>query len=206
VAIVPVAFDDCLGWLHPAAGGRGVVLCSAFGYEELCSRRTMYELAQSIARAGLPVLRFDYHGTADSAGSGEDADRVATWIRNIGAAIDVLRHETGVADVALVGLRLGALLAAHAAAKRGDVAALALLAPPSSGRAYVRELQALAHLLVAPSGDAPAFDGLEVAGFRVARETLDALSRLGWPQRMAQPAPRLLLMSPDHTRARAVGA
>jgi pimeloyl-ACP methyl ester carboxylesterase len=206
LAIVPVAFDDCLGWLHPAAGGRGVVLCSAFGYEELCSRRTMYELAQTIARAGLPVLRFDYHGTADSTGSGEDAERVATWISNIGAAVDVLRRETGVAEVALVGLRLGALLAAHAAAERDDIAALALLAPPKSGRAYVRELEALAHLLVAPSGATPAFAGLEVAGFRVAHATLDSLSRLDWPQRATQPASRLLVMSPDHVRTKAVAA
>jgi hypothetical protein len=34
-------------------------------------------------------------------------DRVTTWIANIGAAIDLLRRETGVSEVALVGLRLG---------------------------------------------------------------------------------------------------
>jgi pimeloyl-ACP methyl ester carboxylesterase len=115
-SIIPVAFDDCVGWLHPAAGSRGIVLCSAFGYEELCSRRTMHDLAEALARAGLLVLRFDYHGTADSAGSGEDPERVATWIANIGAAVDLIRRETGVGEVALVGLRLGALLAACAVA------------------------------------------------------------------------------------------
>jgi len=125
-SIVPVAFDDCVGWLHAVPGERGVVLCSAFGYEELCNRRTMHDLACSIAGAGLPVLRFDYHGTADSAGNGEDPDRVTTWIVNIGAAIDLLRRETGVSEVALVGLRLGALLAACAAASRRDVSGLAL--------------------------------------------------------------------------------
>lgn len=169
-SIIPVAFDDCVGWLHPAAGSRGIVLCSAFGYEELCSRRTMHDLAEALARAGLPVLRFDYHGTADSAGSGEDPERVATWIANIGAAVDLIRRETGVGEVALVGLRLGALLAACAGADRDDICALALLAPPNSGRAYVRELKALAHLLVAPDEAAACFDGLEVAGFRGARD------------------------------------
>ena len=198
-SIVPVAFDDCVGWLHAVPGGRGVVLCSAFGYEELCSRRTMHDLACSIAGAGLPVLRFDYHGTADSAGSGEDPDRVTTWIANIGAAIDLLRRETGVSEVALVGLRLGALLAACAAASRRDVSGLALLAAPNSGKAYVRELQALAHLLVAPDARASSFDGLEVAGFCVARQTLHDLAGLDWPQTPLSTAPRVLLMHPDNS-------
>jgi pimeloyl-ACP methyl ester carboxylesterase len=197
-SIVPVVFDDCVGWLHPAPGGRGIVLCSAFGYEELCSRRTMHELACAIAEAGLPVLRFDYHGTADSGGDGEDSDRVATWIANIGSAIDLIRRETGVAEVALVGLRLGALLAACAAKGRDDICALALLAPPNSGRAYVRELKALAHLLVAPVEAPAACDGLEVAGFCVAGETIDALSQLDWPEMPHAGAPRVLLMHPDN--------
>jgi pimeloyl-ACP methyl ester carboxylesterase len=204
-SIIPVAFDDCVGWLHPAAGGRGIVLCSAFGYEELCSRRTMHDLACSIARAGLPVLRFDYHGTADSAGNGEDPDRVATWVANIGAAVDFLRRETEVSDVALVGLRLGALLAACAAAQRNDIAALALLAPPLSGRGYVRELKALAHLLV-PQTNPTTFDGLEVAGFRVARTTLEYLSEVDWPQRPFPATRRVLLMHPDNAAPKPLAA
>ncbi|MEA2758214.1 MAG: hypothetical protein QOH65_827 [Methylobacteriaceae bacterium] len=204
-SIVPVAFDDCVGWLHPATGGRGIVLCSAFGYEELCSRRTMHDLACSIARAGLPVLRFDYHGTADSAGNGEDPDRVATWVANIGAAVDFLRRETEVSDVALVGLRLGALLAACAAAQRNDITALALLAPPLSGRGYVRELKALAHLLV-PQTNPTTFDGLEVAGFRVARTTLEYLSEVDWPQRPFPARPRVLLMHPDNAAPKPLAA
>lgn len=201
-SIVPVVFDDCVGWLHPASGGRAVVLCSAFGYEELCSRRTMHDLACAIARAGLPVLRFDYHGTADSGGGGEDPDRVATWIANISAAIDVIRRETGVAEVAVVGLRLGALLAACAAEGRDDVSALALLAPPNSGHAYVRELKGLAHLLVAPTGAPSACDGLEVAGFCVARKTLEALSQLDWPKTPNARTSRVVLMYPDDAPAK----
>jgi pimeloyl-ACP methyl ester carboxylesterase len=204
-SIVPVAFDDCVGWLHPARGGRGIVLCSAFGYEELCSRRTMRDLAVSLAQAGLPVLRFDYHGTADSAGTSEDPDRVATWIANVGAAVDLLRRETGLTEVALAGLRLGALIAAQAAARRNDIAALALLAPPLSGRAYIRELKALAHLLVAPDSDAASYEGLEVAGFRVARKTLASLAELDWPQSSIA-APRVLVMHPDDAPAKPVAS
>ncbi|GAC1556851.1 MAG: alpha/beta hydrolase [Beijerinckiaceae bacterium] len=204
--MVPVTFDDCLGWLHPAAGGRGVVLCSAFGYEELCSRRTMRELADAIAAAGLPTLRFDYHGTADSAGSSTDPARIPTWIANIDAAIDVLRRETGVREVALVGLRLGALLVAHVAARRGDICALALLAAPNSGRAYRRELTALSRLLVPPVEPKQTFDGLDVAGFRLAGETLDALSGLDWPSAPIVGGPRILSMSADETHAKGLAS
>ena len=33
--MMPVVFEGCAGWLHPAAGKRGVIICAAQGYEEL---------------------------------------------------------------------------------------------------------------------------------------------------------------------------
>ena len=37
----PVVFEGCAGWLHPATGNRGVIICAAQGYEELCTHRPM---------------------------------------------------------------------------------------------------------------------------------------------------------------------
>src|SRR5258706_14823227 len=67
-AMTPVMFEGCAGWLHPAAGNRGVIICAAQGYEELCTHRPMRGLAERFAEAGLPTLRFDYPSTGDSIG------------------------------------------------------------------------------------------------------------------------------------------
>jgi pimeloyl-ACP methyl ester carboxylesterase len=137
----PIVFGECFGWLHEAQGSRGVVLCSPFGYDILCTHRGWRRLAEQLAQQGLPTLRFDYPGAGDAAGIEEDPARLDAWLDSIEAAIDTLRARTGVTEVALCGFRLGALLAARAAERRGGVDALVLLAPVVSGRQYVRELR-----------------------------------------------------------------
>jgi alpha/beta superfamily hydrolase len=140
--MTPVVFDGCAGWLHPADGPHGVVLCNPFGYDALCTHRGWRALAQRLAEAGMPVLRFDYPGTGDSAGYEEDPGRVDAWLDSIGAALRFLRQASGVTRVSLCGLRFGATLAALAAQRAGDVDGLVLLAPALSGRKYLRELRA----------------------------------------------------------------
>ena len=68
------------------------------------------------------------------------------WIRNIGRVATEARELAGASDVALVGLRIGATLALHAAAALGGVNRLVLWSPFRSGRAYVRELKAFSRL------------------------------------------------------------
>jgi pimeloyl-ACP methyl ester carboxylesterase len=179
----PVIFNDCIGWLTDAPGSRGVVIAGAHGFEDLCSRHFLKLLTDRTAAAGCPVIQFDYPGCGNSAGDAMRPGQVEAWVHSVGAAADRLKQETGVQDVILVGFRLGALLASLAAARRADVAGLMLLAPPSSGRAYVREMTALSRMIDAPlaANSVPdAFDGLQVAGFRLPQETLDDLSVLNW--------------------------
>ncbi len=130
----PLVFNKTVGWLHPAAGGRGVVIAGAHGFEDLCSRRFLTLAARRMAEAGLPVLQFDYPGCGDAPGDHTEPGRVAAWIGSIAAAIDRLKAETGVEDVLVIGFRLGALLAPAAIAGRTDVAGLALLAPRCRAR------------------------------------------------------------------------
>ena len=73
--MIPVSFDNLPGFLHPAEGDIGVVMCSAQGFEELCGRKDWRLLADRIAALGLPVLRFDYAGTGDAPGSDADPAR-----------------------------------------------------------------------------------------------------------------------------------
>src|SRR5689334_10894601 len=145
----PIVFDGCFGWYHHGSSDLGVVLCAPHGHEELCAHRHWRELARALAERGLPTLRFDYPGTGDSAEDDESPGRVGAWIGSIGAAAATLRRTAGVDRIALVGLRIGALLAAAAAEEIEGVTALALLAPMTSGEACVRELRVLAKMAAA---------------------------------------------------------
>jgi pimeloyl-ACP methyl ester carboxylesterase len=133
----PVVFNECFGWLHEARGRHGVVLCNPFGYDAYCTHRGWRKLAESVAAAGMPTLRFDYPGTGDSAGLEEDPKRFDAWLGSIAAGVEWLREYTGVEQVSLVGLRLGATLAALAAARIGNIDGLVLLAPVITGRSCV---------------------------------------------------------------------
>lgn len=132
------------GWLHAGRPGvtHGVVLCPPVGHEQLHSHRALRHLAAAVARAGFPVLRFDYHGSGDSAGFDDDPDRLPTGRQNVRDGVRWMRDQLGCDRVSLVGLRLGATLAALAAADE-PVDQLVLWAPVVSGRRYVRELRAL---------------------------------------------------------------
>lgn len=195
-----VVFADMIGWIEAAQGRRGVVIAGAHGHEDLCSRRFLRLLSDRAAAAGLPALQFDYPGCGDAAGDHSTPHQVASWIAAIGAAVDRLKRDCGVEDVILVGFRLGALLAPLAADGRDDVAGLALLAPPASGKAYVREITAMSRMIDAPlaglSGDeAPFPEGREAAGFRLTHETLANLKALDWRQALAAlpPLPTFVL-------------
>jgi pimeloyl-ACP methyl ester carboxylesterase len=145
---------------------RAAVLCNPWGQEYLRAHRTLRQLAIQLSRAGVHVLRFDYHGTGDSAGEPPDASLVE-WHGDIGMAMDELRDITGVERVGLAGLRLGATLAAGVAARRpDDVERLVLWDPVVAGAEYLEELHAAA------SGPAPG-GGIEVLGFLLT----DALAR-----------------------------
>lgn len=119
----------------------GVVLCNPFGYEAMCLHRCYRILAERIAAAGIPTLRFDYHGTGDSAGSDHDPDRLAAWTASISIAIEELRRRAEIKDVTLFGVRLGATLATLAGTERQDLAGLVLWSPYLTGRAFLREMR-----------------------------------------------------------------
>jgi pimeloyl-ACP methyl ester carboxylesterase len=197
----PLIFNDTVGWLKEADGGCGVVIAGGHGFEDLCSRRFLTLLADRIAQSGSPVLQFDYPGCGDAAGDHTAPGRVAAWADSIGAAANELKRQTGVAKVILIGFRLGALLAALAVEGRDDFAGLVLLAPPASGKAYVREMTALSRMIdsVLPPGEADEepFDGRMVAGFRLSTETLADLGSLGWQEAApSSPALPILVMTP----------
>ena len=195
------------GWIHrpPAAAPpsrRGLVVCNPFGYEAVCAHRSLREIAAAAAAAGVPSMRFDYDGTGDSAGDDHDPERVKAWVASIQHAIDALKSATGVAQVCLLGVRLGALLASVAAADRDDVSGLVAVAPVLSGKMYLRELRLLQMALglrEPPAGKA-SFSGdgdgdvQEAVGFALTAETRASLSAIDLVRQDRRPPKAVLIL------------
>jgi len=193
----PVAFDGVFGWLHASSGRRGVVILNPLGYPALFCQPALRALADALAVAGLPCLRFDYPSEGDSLGAPNDPDRVAAWIASAVQAIDHLAALCDAEEIALVGLEFGALAALEAAARRRDlVRRVVLLAPPASGRALARQMRAEAAMVAAETGQKFETDdgGLSLAGFEFSRDTLDQIGQLALN---AEAAPKLLVVSPN---------
>ena len=120
----------------PSEGLRAVVICNPWGPEYIYAHRALRQLARRLSLAGFHILRFDYFGTGDSAGDMVDADLLG-WKNDIETAMDELMDLAGVKQVGLVGLRLGATLAASVVCKRKkDIGALVLWEPVFDGKAY----------------------------------------------------------------------
>ncbi len=167
------------GWVHaPAAGARtdvGVLVCSPWGADEVNGHRILRETADRVAAVGVTVLRFDYPGCGDSMQDELDGERLSIWESSVCTAADALRVHGGCRRVVLVGVRLGAALAAMAwRAVNAD--ALVLWHPVVRGAAYIREVDATARF--AAQQAAPAPDLLEYAGHAMNAETIAALRRV----------------------------
>lgn len=191
------------GALHPSARPRsraaGVVLVSPFGSEELHAHRAERHLAERLAAAGFPALRFDLDGTGDSAGDDREGGRVAAWRESIAAAVREVRARCGVERVVLAGMRAGALLSLAVAAEVG-ADRLVLWNPVLSGKAHLRELTRL-HKMLFPKGkdgrdpkDSPPPDMDEALGYVVRKDTLADLGKLDATSLSERPAAACLVI------------
>ena len=163
----------------------GIVLCYPWGPEYLHAHRAMRRLSAMLSAAGHHILRFDYHGTGDSGGD-MVTETLNDWESDVQTAAAELREIAPDGGIALVGLRLGAVLAARAAAlMHGSVNALVLWDPVIDGPAYRTELFEqckVAHLM---SGGAIARSGKpggghEVLGYPLSDALDKSLAELEW--------------------------
>lgn len=200
----PLYFGDAatplFGWWHAPRGAQrdlAVVLCPALGREEECSHRSLRVWAERMAAAGLPVLRFDLPGTGDSHGDAAMPHRVAAWQAAVDAAVNDARRLSALGRVALVGLRVGALLAVERGVARGDIEAIVAAAAVTSGRAHLRELKALQAASATP-GTAPAAAGwIEAGGYAITPDQQEALTALDLRAPARAPASQMLLLDRD---------
>jgi alpha/beta superfamily hydrolase len=178
----------------------GVLLCNPFGYEAVCAHRSLRHIAESAAKNGLPALRFDYEGTGDSSGVGTDPGRMNAWLASIRHAVDELKQQSGVSRVCLLGVRLGATLAALAALGRNDIDSLIAIRPVVSGTRYIRELRALARVGFGSSDretQSAHESALEVTGFTLSLPDVDAITNIDLSTMAAPSVDRAMIIHCD---------
>jgi alpha/beta superfamily hydrolase len=204
----------CVAWWHaPAAMARAaaapesslaVVLASSWGDEDMAGYDGLRALAIQLAGCGLATLRFEWPDTGDSSAA-TGAASIADALAAFDAAATRALALSGCERLAFVGRRLGALLAAHAAAARPDVDALVAVLPVASGRAFVREQRVLPARAGAPVPmpvPGATFDAAQLpvllGGFTQPVRHLEALSALRWPSAATTAVlEALLLRHPD---------
>ncbi|WP_428540635.1 alpha/beta fold hydrolase [Rhodopila sp.] len=169
--MIAVSFNGCFGWYHACEQGLvhdvAVVLCPALLRDALDSHHAFRLMANTLADAGYPTIRFDYPGTGDSLDI--SGDHWHHWNECADAAAEWIRATTGASHLVFIGLRIGATIAATTAAHRTDVIASVLLAPVVRGRSYVRQLQIEAQLHGSPPSDALVYHELQIDAVTLAQ-------------------------------------
>ena len=178
---VPSQGGSLFAWLHHSSGQplghHGILICPPIGFEQLHAHRGLRHLADSLARADFPTVRFDWHGTGDSAGDDMHPDRCQTWLANVRDCVRQMKNELGFQHISVLGLRMGATLAALAL-NEDDIENLVLWAPVINGRGFVRELTVIDMMSEARSPGTDANGVIDAAGFRLSPETAADLSKL----------------------------
>ncbi len=125
----------------PQPGARlGVVLVPPLFHEQPRSRRLLTEVANGLAALGLPALRFDFFGTADSAGDSEQTD-FASMCVDLDLAVAALRTQAGVDRVAILAWRGAALPVARWLDSGGRPATVVLWEPIVDGAPWLEQLE-----------------------------------------------------------------
>lgn len=138
--------DSLFGCYHEPPRGRrrkcAILICPPAGHEYINCHRALRQLATRLSQAGFPVLRFDYYGCGDSSGDAGEGT-LQRWLEDIVTAVSELRRRSGLAQICVVGLRLGATLAMIAGAQQDHFESLVLWDPIVDGRSHLEELLCL---------------------------------------------------------------
>ncbi len=118
------------------------MFCEPLGREAANALPALQEACDRLAAIGIAALRFSYAGTGDSAGRLDDPERVADWLHSVEEALASAQTVTA-GPVVLIGMRMGALLAAEAIALGAEVGGLIQWDPCTSGRDFLRLEQTL---------------------------------------------------------------
>jgi hypothetical protein len=132
----------------------GVLICGSLGKEGMDSVRLQRVLADSLARCGFGVLRFDYLGLGDSAYAQGRDDAVANWVASVGHALDYLTL-IGAESATAIGIRAGCLILNEYLSQSHPINRVVYLDPYGTGRRYLREHTTLFRVSVGEDAAAP---------------------------------------------------
>ena len=119
--------------------GQAVLFVPPFAEEKKSSQRTMVEIGQSLSEGGCYVLLFDFRGCGDSDGNFEEAE-VKLWLDDLTRAADLLRQESGVVSLTLIGIRLGGYFSLLHAISDAAIARLVLVETVLEPIPYLRQI------------------------------------------------------------------
>lgn len=184
---LPCEPDPAFMTLHlPSPGaalGTGVLICPPFGWDEVCSYRSLRAWACRLATEGYATLRLSLPGTGDSGGDPRAEGLVDGWVGSVAAAAEWLRDCVHGGRIAAIGIGLGGLLSSVAAAGGAPIDDLVLWSTPVRGRTLVRQVRAFGRLerslfsdgKTAPPAPAPLDGRIEAGGFLLSAQTAAAL-------------------------------
>ena len=179
----------------------GAVYFAPFAEEANRARRMASLLADKLSSTGTATLLFDYASTGDSSGEFSQA-RWDRWVSDGCAAIEWLHRKIG-KPVALVGLRLGAVMALECAKKIGlDIPRIVLWQPVTSGRTvFTQFLRIRLAASLAEGGDRDTTkdlmerlsggETLEVAGYEITPALADAVNGVNLVDFVPPPASKI---------------
>jgi pimeloyl-ACP methyl ester carboxylesterase len=116
----------------------GIVFCHPVSWEKQYSYRAYSQFSRYLGNAGYTSVRFDAYGFGDSDGDLVEAT-IQSQIEDTLDAIEWFRKSTGCTRYILVGVRLGAAIAALVAREASNVEGLAMVSPVVNGESYWKE-------------------------------------------------------------------
>ncbi|MEN4446738.1 alpha/beta hydrolase [Mycobacterium sp. SM3041] len=185
------------GVVHVPAGRRargGIVICPPLGKEHVDTYRGLKLLAQELCARGFMVLRFDYRATGDSAGELGADSALIDYQDSIRTAVRYLRS-AGVTQIGVVGLRMGAMLAATVGSDLDGLAALVLWDPVLDGRRYLREQRTLYKMTV--GADRIDVERESILGTTFSPECARQLKGIQMPESLGVAVPTLIVARPE---------
>ena len=124
IEFVPGARGHLYAWLgQPAAPGPAVLICSSICADFTANYHRERLLARALLGRGIAVARFHYFGEGNSDGDARDVT-LPSMIDDATAVLDHLESQVSSGPIGFVGTRLGALVAAAIARRRGAPLAL----------------------------------------------------------------------------------